>query len=343
MANSSTSSTSTQIIKEDPQIEAYRIGLLNSAKDLVTNPQTVPAYQVAGLSPYETQAMQLAQQGLGAYQPYLNTGVDALQGASNAYSNIDPIAQNLMQQGQNVADNSRSMYDTGITQDYMNPYQQAVTDQSMREIDRQAAIGMQGVKSQGIHSGAYGGSRQGVAEGEFTRNVNDLKMQKIMQDYSNNYQQAQAAGMSSFENAQSRGLQGAQMGLGSLQTAGQMYGSMGEAYGNLGGQFANLGSMQSSLGQEQSRYLAMLGGVQRENYQSALDAQRQTETARQAEPYQRLGFLSDIYAKTPTSQSTMTETSAPSASGFSSALGSGIQAYAMYQGLNNLYSGNKVA
>jgi hypothetical protein len=340
MANS-TSSTTTQIIKEDPQIEAYRLGLLNSAKSLVSNPSTVPAYQVAGLSPYETQAMELAQQGLGAYQPYMNTAVEALQGSANSYSNIDPIAQNLMQQGQSVADGSRAMYDTGITQDYMNPYQQAVTQQSMQEIDRQAAIGMQGVKAQGIASGAYGGSRQGIAEGEFTRNVNDLKMQKILQDYSNNYQQAQSAGMSSFENAQSRGLQGAQMGLGSLQTAGQMYGSMGEAYGNLGSQFGNLGSLQSSLNQEQSRYLAMLGGVQRENYQGALDAQRQTEAARQYEPYQRLGFLSDIYSKTPTSQSTITQSSAPAASGFSSALGSGIQAYAMYQGLNNLYSGTK--
>jgi hypothetical protein len=81
----------------------------------------------------------------------------------------------------------------------------------------------------------------------------------------------------------------------------------------------------------------MLGGVQRENAQAALDAQRQTELARQYEPYQRLGFLSDIYAKTPTTQSTISQSTSPSASGLSAALGSGIQAYAMYQGMNNLW------
>lgn len=339
--NDTTNQTVTQIVKENPQIEAYRIGLLQSAKDLVSNPTTVPAYQVAGLSPYELQAMQLAQQGLGAYQPYLNTATTALQGAGNAYSNIAPIANDLAQTGANVAASSGQMYDTGITSQFMNPYQSAVTDAAMREMDRQAAIGMNNVRAQGIASGAYGGSRQGIAEGEFMRNVNDLKYQKIIQDMANNYQQAQGAGMASFENAQNRQLQGNQMGLASLQGAGQMYGSLGEAYSNLGGQFGNLGSMTQSLNQEQSRYLAMLGGVQRENFQSALDAERQTQAARQYEPYQRLGFLSDIYAKTPTSQSTVTQTSSPSASNFSAAVGSGIQAYAMYQGLNNLYNGAK--
>jgi hypothetical protein len=326
-----------QIVKENPQIEAYRIGLLESAKNLVSNPSSVPAYQVAGLSPYETQAMQLAQQGLGAYQPYMNTATQALQGAGQSFSYISPVANQLAQQGMQVSRTGGDMYDTGITQQYMNPYSQAVTDEAMRQIDRQAAIGMQGIRAQGVGAGAYGGSRQAVAESEFGRNVLDMKTQRILGDLQNNYGQAQQAGMSAFSDARSRNLQAQQLGLGALQSTGQMYGSLGEAYGNLGSQFGNLGALGTQLNQEQSRYLATLGGVQRENAQAGLDAQRQTELARQYEPYQRLGFLSDIYSKTPTSQSTISQSTSPSASGLSSALGSGIQAYAMYQGMNNLW------
>jgi hypothetical protein len=330
-----------QIVKENPQIEAYRIGLLESAKNLVGNQTTIPAYQVAGLSPYEMQAMQLAQQGLGSYQPYLNTATQAMQGAGQAFSYISPVANQLAQQGQQVSQTGGNMYDTGITQQFMDPYQQAVTDNAMQQIDRQAAIGLQGVRAQGVAAGAYGGSRQAVAEQEFGRNVFDMKTQRILQDLSNNYGQAQNAGMNAFADARSRNLQAQQLGLGSLQSAGQMYGSLGEAYGNLGSQFGNLGALGSQLGQEQSRYIAMLGGVQREQAQSGLDAQRQTELARQYEPYQRLGFLSDIYSKTPTTQSTISQSTSPSASGLSSALGSGIQAYAMYQGLGNLWGGQQ--
>ena len=45
--------TTTQIVKEDPRVEAYRLGLLQDVKDLVsarvTDPIAMPpAYKVAG-------------------------------------------------------------------------------------------------------------------------------------------------------------------------------------------------------------------------------------------------------------------------------------------------------
>ena len=58
--------------------------------------------------------------------------------------------------------------------------------------------------------------------------------------------------------------------------------------------------------------------------QAELDAQRQSDLAQLYEPYQRLGFLSDIYAGIPTSQSTLTASSAPQVSPFQTALGLGI-------------------
>ena len=73
--------TTTQIVKEDPKVEAYRLGLLQDVKDLVTgritDPNALPpAYQVAGLTGLEQQAAAMGQSGIGAYVPYLQGGLD---------------------------------------------------------------------------------------------------------------------------------------------------------------------------------------------------------------------------------------------------------------------------
>jgi len=88
--------TTRQIVQENPEIEAYRLGLLQDVQrfiggqitgvDPVTGAPVTrgmpPAFQVAGLSPMQQQAAQLAQQGIGTYQPYLQSATDLMrQGA----------------------------------------------------------------------------------------------------------------------------------------------------------------------------------------------------------------------------------------------------------------------
>ena len=326
-----------QIVRENPEIEAYRLALLQQGTQLAGQAVGVPAYQVAGLSPYETQAMELAQQGIGSYQPYLDSATAAMGGAASAYGQISPIASQMAGLSTQAAQGSGSMYDTGITQQYMNPYQQQVTQAALQEMNRQAAIDEQKLRAQQVARGSYGGSRSAIGEQEFNRNLQDIRSQRIFQDMANNYAQAQAAGMSSFENAQSRQLQGLGLGIQGLQNAGGLYGSLGNAYSGLGTSIGNLGALGSQLGQEQSRYLATLGGLQRENAQATLDAQRATQMASAYEPYQRLSFLSDLYAKTPSSQSTISSTTAPSASPIAAGIGTGIQALAAYKGFSNLF------
>jgi len=326
------------ISSESPEIEAYRLALLQNATDLTKNAVPQPAYQVAGLSPYETQAMALAQQGVGAYQPYLDQATAAMGGATQAFGQISPIANQLAQMSTNVAGSSGSMYDPNITQQYMNPYQQAVTQKALEEMNRQAAIDAQNLRAQQVARGSYGGSRSAIAEQEFNRNVADVRSKRILEDLANNYAQAQQAGMGAFEAAQGRQLQGASMGLQGLQAAGGLYGSLGQAYGDVGTSLGNLGALGAQLGQEQSRYIATLGGVQREQAQARLDAERQNQLASAYEPYQRLNFLSDIYSKTPSSQSTISSTTSPNPSPLAAGLGTGIQALAAYQGYQNLFN-----
>ena len=93
------------------------------------------ATQVAGQNVLQTTAANLAQQGIGAYQPYVNQA--AQYTGPQAY------------------------------QQFMSPYQQDVIDQTLSEFDRQRAIQEQQIRNQAIASGAFGGGREGVQLAEF--------------------------------------------------------------------------------------------------------------------------------------------------------------------------------
>ena len=72
------------------------------------------------------------------------------------------------------------------------------------------------------------------------------------------------------------------------------------------------------------------GALQRGVGQAGLDAARQTALQRAYEPYQRIEFLKGIMTNLPTTQSTLTATTAPGANPIGQALGAGPGAYATY-------------
>ena len=80
----------------------------------------------------------------------------------------------------------------------------------------------------------------------------------------------------------------------------------------------------ANIGQAQAQ------GFQRGIGQAGLEAQRQTALQRQYEPYQRIEFLKGIMTNLPTTQSTLTATTAPGANPVGQALGAGLGAYSAY-------------
>jgi hypothetical protein len=119
----------------------------------------------------------------------------------------------------------------------MNPYQQAVTEQTLAEIRRQADIAGQSQAAQAVRTGAFGGTREGVQRAEMERNTQNLMAQQIAQGYAQNYAQAQQAAMQTDEAARAR-----QLGI------GQLFGQIGQltaAWRQLG----QLGVQQAALGQ----------------------------------------------------------------------------------------------
>lgn len=357
---------STQYVREAPEIEAYKLGLIDEARELYNQPMYLPAVEAAGLSGTELQGIDFAKQGVGSFEPYIQAasqgvtqGMDLTQRGALAAGAVDTTAQYQAAQdmmgravpviGQGIGGilGSAQAYDPNQAASYMNPYQQQVTQNALGEMRRQANIAQQGQAAQAVGAGAFGGTREGVQRAETERGIQDLMQQRIMQDYAQNYAQAQQAAMQGFESQQQRQLAGGQ----ALGQAGMQFANLGQgiggltaqqagvdiskagALGSLGGQMGSLGTQYGALGQASQQLgaadtglLMGLGGLERQVEQSQIDAIRSTQMQEAMAPYQQLGFVSDIYRGAPTTSMALTAQTAPSASPLQTAVGLGVGA-----------------
>jgi len=502
----------TEVIqREAPEIEARKLGLLDSAKALADQGITIPPQLVAEMSDLQVSAIDLARAGIGGYQPYLDQAGyslgEAQQALTGAMAGAAPFQQEaaaLMRagaagipqqvydvqsslgaaagRGQAVADLARlggagvgqtlgaQLGDvtqgartygamgagaleaqqqaqaglleaseqarrqaqlgqeafTGTTQAFqpsgigafMSAYEDAAVQQALADVARAGDIQQQQIGAQAVGAGAFGGSRQAVAEAELGRNILEQQArtaaqmraagfesaaQRAQQSFEAQQARAQQAaqagaqlGMSAEQLAQSgaaqlgqQGIQAAQVagqlglsgeqlaaanaqalastgmnieqlssstGLSAAQLAGQLAGqsgalglqgqemmgqlgqgigalgaqygqlglSQGQALGELGIRQAGLGELGQQLGQRETGFLFDLGKQEQAQRQAVLEADRQTQQTQLYEPYQRLGFLSDIYQGAPTTQQAITASTAPQVSPAQQILGLGI-------------------
>jgi hypothetical protein len=159
----------------------------------------------------------------------------------------------------------------GAAMGFMSPFEEAAVQQALADIGRQGQLAQQQVRGQAVQAGAFGGSRQAVAEQELQRN--------ILEQQARTAAQLRAAG---FESAANRAMQGAQLtgqlgqiGSGAAAGAAEAGGRLGlsaeqlaqtgalqggqlgltgaQAAGNLGLQSSQLGlsGIQAGLGAQQ--------------------------------------------------------------------------------------------
>lgn len=268
-----------QIVREAPEIEAYKLGLLESAKKLADQPITLPTYQVAEMSGLQQQAIQQASPatgGIGGYQPYLQQAGYTMAPAAGY-----------------ITTGAEAITPEGIAS-YMNPYQQAIQDEIMRAYDIQS----QQVAGQAVGAGAFGGGRAAIQQAEVGRNL----AQALAASQAQNFIQAQQAA----EREQARKM------------------AAGQQLGQLGLQQAALGETAQKQGLMDIQTQFDIGKQLQAQDQATLEAQRQSELAQLYEPYQRYGFLSDIYKGAPTTQQTLATATSPSVSPAQQFLGLGI-------------------
>lgn len=281
-----------------PYVQERQQELLNTIfgvggkQGLIETPLPVVAQQVAGFSPAQQQAFTLAQQGIGGYMPYLQA------------------AEAATGQARDIATQAGQMFQPGAAQAFMDPYQQNVTQEALKEIRRQGDIARQSQSAQAIKAGAFGGAREGVVRAETERGIQDIMSRRVFEDLSRNYQQALASSQAA--------------GAGQLQQAG-MVGGLGKQFGALGttAQAQQLQDIQSLLG---------TGGMQQQLGQAQLEAERQNLLAQQQEPYRRYSYGLESLAGLPFGGTTIQQQKAPTANPFLQAVsGIGTLAYGLGQ------------
>ena len=174
-----TATTQTEVLIPE-YIEKPTEQMANTLAAVLGKPLNVPAQQVAGFSPTQLAAMQQAYGGIGAYQPYLQAAGAGQQAA-------------LGTAGAGVQSLAGMQFDPSGIQQFMDPYQSAVTQEALKEIDRQSAMAGNQLAGQAVGAGAFGGSRYGLQQSELARSAQDMRSRRIFEDLSRNYQQAQGA------------------------------------------------------------------------------------------------------------------------------------------------------
>jgi hypothetical protein len=207
---------------------------------------TAMSPQIAGQGQFTQAAQQAAarQAGLGALTFDPTTGAVTNIGAGTGVAGYEPFLQQAQQYSGPTA-----------YQQFMSPYQQDVINTTLSEFDRQRQIQQQGIASQAIQQGAFGGGREGVQQAEF--------------------------GALSDRNRAALQAQLLQQGFGQAQQAAQL----GFA------QQGQLATLQPTLAGQQTQQLGAIGTQNLAYQQAVLDAQRQAAQFAYQEPISRLQTL----------------------------------------------------
>jgi hypothetical protein len=258
-------------------------------------------------SKYASQTPQtIPTQQVAAFDPMQTQAFDMAQ------TGIGKFAPYLQAAGNYVTQSTQQYDPTGQTagqtgyQQYMNPYQSHVIggiEDQFAKLQNQAA-------ARGVQTGAFGGAREGIQTAE----LGAQQARAVGQAQASNYLQAQQAARGDFENQMAR------------------YAAAGQASAGLGQQ------MQGQIQQDVASSMAA-GSVQQQRAQQISDASYRQQIQQAAEPYQRLGFVSDIYSKVPSTQMATTMGTSPMTNPLAQALGGGIMGLGMYQGYQNAVGG----
>ena len=203
---------------------------------------------VAGMDPLQTQAMNLATQGVGSYSPYLQAAQQNVTGAQQNYANQAGLT------GPNAYQN------------FMSPYQQQVIDSSLQSFDSSRVGDRQAINDAAVASGNFGGGREGAMLGQYDADSNFGRSALQAQLQQQGFGQANQLASQAF--GQQGQLAQNQLGLGQTQLG-----------------FSNFN--RTGMGQDISA-LGTLGGLNQQQNQANLTANQNAAKTAAYEPYGRL-------------------------------------------------------
>jgi len=290
-----------QISRPAPYLEAAGQTFL----DLLTSKtgQAPTAAQMTAMSPtvagqnvltQQAQQQAATQAGLGALTFDPTTGAVTGAGQGTGIAGYQPYLNQAQQYS-----------GPGAYQQFMSPYQQDVINTTLTEYDRQRQIQQQGIASQAIQQGAFGGGREGVQQAEF--DAQSLQNRAALQ----------------------------------AQLLQQGYGQAQQAAGTAFSQQQTLAALQPTLAAAGIQQLGAAGTSNLAYQQAVLDAQRQAAQFAYQEPYQRLSVLGSgitgLLAGQPQAPYSQQVTPLGGAAQQASPLSQALQSAATVYGLGSLF------
>jgi len=269
-----------------------------AAREFTTRQQSLAglAPTVADQDPLQQQAQQVAQAGIGSFQPFLDRAAAASTAAGTALGGVGTGAQAFQQE----------------VEQFTTPFQAQVLDATLAEFDRNKQIQEQQIRDQQAKLGVLGAGRAGVQLAEFGTGAARERALLDAQLRLQGFNQAQAARQQDIANR--FGLAQAQRGLGGFE--------------------ATLGGQQQALTGRDVSQLGTLGALNQAQAQARADAQR--EAARQATflPQQNLDrFASQVTGLMGGYPGATTQTVTPNPTPLQTALGVGTTLAGIYGGL----------
>ena len=193
---------------------------------------------------------------------------------------------------------------------FMNQYEDAAVQQALQDIARAGQQQRNELGAQAVGAGAFGGSREAIAQAELGRNILEQQGRTAAGMRQAGFESAAQRAQQAFEDQQNRGQTGAKtsadlaMGLSGLrgtgfemaqnlgqsafedqmqrgQNASQIFGSLGSGLGSLASQQTDIGTRQAALGeaaqqagQSDVNALFNIGALEQGQMQSEYDVQR---------------------------------------------------------------------
>ena len=244
----STRTIQEQVVREAPEIEAIKLGLLQSGRDLANIPlqNRIPIQQVAGLSNLERQAIAGAGTagGIGGYRALAQTGRAALGGGLGVFNQglnvLDATSGDLTQAGAAATSSARKLaeaggqfqpgpqytaqqfgggpgytagsFDPSTISRYQNPFEDQAVQQALADIRREGEIAGNQQAASAAQTGAFGGSRDILQRGELGRNIFEQQARTAAQMRQAGYQDAAQRAQADFADQQRRAQAQAQFG-----------------------------------------------------------------------------------------------------------------------------------
>jgi hypothetical protein len=139
--------------------------------------------RIAGPTTDQTRGAEVLRAAVGSWQPELTASAAAVRamadyvpehiGANTAAIAPQPATTAQINRGSISDINAGQVADTDLTK-YLNPFTQSVVSTTAADIQRQGDQADQAVRARYAAGGAFGGSRQAVAQAENARNTTDI-------------------------------------------------------------------------------------------------------------------------------------------------------------------------